>query len=440
MRYRSLSQLLASALSAALLSAGCQSAPALQNAMAFGPRPMLQAQNASAPDLAAAADLSPARTGFERFEVVSQTQGRVWPQMELLRTPGLPTTRMQQRGRQQDPDVLTCFGTELPPETDVCLHDAGPPAQLKSEIPVLLIHGANVNATTNWALPPYTSRKSGMMQHLRAQGYRVFAVTFANKHGDNFVWVNQIHNALQRVQQITGAAEVDTVAHSKGGFALRMYTSNVLGPGMSGPYRKPVRKALFIGTPHRGLDYSFRNSVIHWALIPTDDDPVKYAPVVWTRALIYGAWLDSADDSFLSPHFKGQAQMLARWDKTYPINPTNPDWYTTYNGGQGFVSQSPGIDKVMQAAGNIAERVRTSPVDPAIQVGLLAGNRATIPGLLNEASGPSDGIAFVKSAAAAEDLTAAGAPLLDQSILPLHHIALVSEPPGLNWVVQQLQK
>lgn len=413
--------------------------PAHQAAL-FRARNAEEPTSASDDEFQISADLSPARTGFTRYQVVKQSSGKLWPSMELLRTPGLPQTTMQERGRQQDPDVVNCFGTALPPSTDACLHDAGQPSQPRSEVPVLLIHGANVNATSNWATPPYNNNQPGLMQHLRERGYRVFAISFANKHDDNFVWVNQIHNAISRIKELTGAPVVDTVAHSKGGFALRMYTSDLVGPGMSGPYQKSVRKALFIGTPHRGLDYTFRNSVVHWALIPEKDDAVTYAPVAWTRALIYGAWVDSSRSSFVGPYFKGQAQMLARWDKTYSINPTNPDWYTTYHGGQGFVSRSPGLERVMKAAGNIVEQVKRSPVDPQIAVGVLAGNKANIPGLLNENSGPSDGIAFVKSAAAAEDLTAAGAPLLDQSIMNLHHIKLVCDPKAMNWVDTQLQK
>ena len=79
--------------------------------------------------------------------------------MELLRTPGLPTTRMPERGRQQAPDVVKCFGGDRPPSTDVCLHDAGAPDSLRHQTPVLLIHGANMNATSNWAAPPFTQQK-----------------------------------------------------------------------------------------------------------------------------------------------------------------------------------------------------------------------------------------------------------------------------------------
>lgn len=426
-------QLISQALLAAILLAACQSGPPAVLAARQNPLNSLQAQQS-------VNEIQSAQTGFENFKVMQTTQGKIWPQMELLRTPGLPVERMLQRGRQQDPDVVKCFGTELPPSTDVCLHDAGAPAQLSHATPILLIHGANVNATTNWATPPFTDKKTGLMQYLRERGYRVFAVTFANKHGDNFVWANQIHNAVARIRQVTGAPEVDAIGHSKGGFALRMYTSDMTGPGQSQPYRKTLRKALFIGTPQRGLDYTFRNSVVHWALLPAKDDPVSYAPVAWDKALINGSWLDSAEGSFLGPYFKGQAQMMARWDQAYPIIPTNPDWYTTYNGGQGFVSHSPGIDAVIQAGGNIVDKMKRSPVDPKIQVAILAGNRPNMPGLLNELSGPSDGIAFVKSVAAAEDLTAAGARLLDQRILPLHHMGLVSDDSALAWVDQQLQK
>ena len=418
------------ALSGLMVLAGCQG-PRQTVAMPSG----LRAQSA-----VAQADLTPARTGFERYEVVRQSQGKIWPKMELLRTPGLPVEPMMDRGRQRDPDVVGCFGSDLPAATDACLHDAGEPAKLVSPVPVLLIHGANVNATSNWATPPYADGKSGLMQSLRSQGYRVFAITFANKHGDNFVWVNQIHNAIDRIRTVTGAAQVDTVAHSKGGFALRLYTSDVLRPGMTKPYVKHVRKALFIGTPHRGLDYTFRHPAVHWGMLPEDDDPVKYAPLAWTQALIFGKWTNTERSSFVGPYFKGQSQMLSRWDQTYGLDKLQPDWYTTYNGGQGFVSKSPGIDAVIAAGGNLVEKLKQSPVDPAIAVGVLAGNAARIPGILNETSGPSDGIAFVKSAAVAEDLTGRGARLLDQSVLNLHHMALVSDPKALEWVRQQLQK
>jgi triacylglycerol lipase len=423
----------------------CQTLPIAQRP----PLTRLAAQNATQ----SMSDLMPARTGFQTFSVVKTTPGKIWPQMELLRTPGLPEERMQDRGRQRDPDVLACFGSELPASTDVCLHDAGVPERLSSNIPVLLIHGANVNATSNWATPPFTERKTGLMQHLRAQGYRVFAVTFANKHGDNFVWANQIHTAINRIKQITGAPQVDAIAHSKGGFSLRLYVSDVLTPGMQ-PYVKSVRKAIFIGSPQRGIDYTFRHPVVHWALIPEDDDPVKYAPLAWTRALIYGKWVDTFRSSFGGPYFKGQAQMLARWDQTYPIGLVkqrsdqddaqgilnNPDALTSYYGGKGLVSESPGLENVARAAGDIVARLRKSPVNADIQVAILAGNSPTLPGILNETDGPSDGLALVKSVTAAEDLTAGGARLLDQTVLPLHHMGLVSEPPALDWVVKQLKK
>ena len=433
-RVRSFS--LAMALASTALFASCQAPRNVQSL----PTTPLAAQAASFQRFSDAPSAQAVRTGFDQFSVINTTQGQTWPRMELLRTPGLPTTRMPERGRQQAPDVVKCFGGDRPPSTDVCLHDAGAPDSLRHQTPVLLIHGANMNATSNWAAPPFTQQKSGLMQYLRAQGYRVFAVSFADKHDDNFVWVNQIHNAIERVRQITGAPVVDTVGHSKGGFALRLYTSDVAGPGLQKPYQKHVRKAVFVGTPHRGLDYTFRNSVVHWALLPAGNDPVKYAPVAWDKALIMGSWVNSSQESFTGPYFKGQAQMIARWDKEYPINPTNPDWYTTYNGGQGFVSHSPGIDAVIQAGGNVIEQVKKSPVDPAIQVALLAGKRANMEGLLNESSGPSDGIVFVKSASAAEDVTAGGARLLDSKVLDLHHLGLVAEPEALSWIDAQLSR
>lgn len=424
---------------------GASSLTACQNqSMPLNQNNALRAQTAQNPAASAEAQvfpqLAPGRVGFEQFQIVRTVSGKNWPKMELLRTPGLPDERMQERGRQRDPDVISCFGSEIPAGNDICLHDAGEPTKRVSDVPVLLIHGANVNATNNWVEPPYSNGKPGLMQHLRGQGYRVFAISFGNKHGDNFVWVNQIHNAIQRVRQITGAPKVDAVAHSKGGFALRMYTSDILAPGQTQPYPKAIRKALFIGSPHRGLDYTFRHPVVHWALLPEKDEAALYAPLAWTRALIYGKWVDAERNSFVGPYFKGQAQMMARWDDVYGLDKLQPDWYTTYNGGQGFVSKSPGIDSVIKSSGNVVGQLRRSGVDPSIAVGVLAGNKANMPGILNENAGPSDGLVFVQSAGAAEDLTTKGARLLDKTVLPVHHMGLVFEQTALNWVSAQLQK
>lgn len=367
---------------------------------------------------------------------VKTIQGQFWKKMELIRTNTKIEPQMHKLGRHRDPGVIQCFGTPYPKSSDFCLHDAGIPAHLKYPTPVLLIHGANTNATRNWADPEGNGSKTGLMQYLKQKGYHVFAVTFANKHGDNLIWAQHIHQAIKRIRELTQSQQVDAIGHSKGGFALRVYTSNL----SQTPVDNSLRKAIFIGTPHRGLDYTFRHSTVHWGLMEKQDNPILYAPLAWTKTLWKGRWTNTEEWSFSSLYFPGQAQMLARWDKVYSLPTNQPDWMTTYYGGQGFVSRSPGIKKAIQEGGNLVEKLKTSPVDSRLQVALLAGNSPTIPGILNELSGPSDGIVFVKSALAGQDLIAAGAALLDEKKINLHHLALVSAPSAMKWVEAQLQK
>lgn len=363
-------------------------------------------------------------------------QSPKWFKLERIQTQTPIEPRMDEVGRHRDPEITGCFGTAYPQTTDFCLHDAGSPAQLKQTTPVLLIHGANTTATRAWADPDGDGVKTGLMQHLKAQGFRVFAITFANKHGDNMIWSQHIHAAIQRIRQITGQLQVDALGHSKGGFALRMYVSNIGKPA----FAHDVRKAIFVGTPHRGIDFTFRHSAVHWALVQNDDNPVRYAPMAWSKTLWQASWKNTQDWSFSGKYFPGQAQMLARWDHTYPLPVNEPDWYTTYHGGKGFVSESPGIEKMMAYGGNLVAKVQKSPVDPTVQVAVLAGNSPTVPGILNELTGPSDGVVFVKSAATTADLIANGAPLLASQTMPLHHLGLVSDPTAMAWITAQLKK
>jgi triacylglycerol lipase len=362
---------------------------------------------------------------------------KFWEKIELLKgSDNNADEKIHYKGRQRDQDIVNCFGTDMPSSKYFCLHDMGAPEKLKYSTPVLLIHGANTNATRAWTDPDGNGTRKGLAQYLQSNGYRVFAITYANKHGDNFIWSSHIKTAIARIKQITKTDKVDVIGHSKGGFALRLYTSNINNGTFS--YGNDVRKAIFIGTPNRGIDYSFRHPSINWALYPESDDPLSYAPLVWTSLLWEGTWKDSKELSFSGNYFPGQAQMVARWDKEHPLAGTEPDWYTSYYGGQGFVSKSPGIDEIINMGGNLIEKVKKTPVVPGIQVAVLAGNKADVPGILNENTGPSDGIVFLESAGNSKDLTAGGAKLLGETVLNLNHLELVSSPKAMTWIAQQL--
>lgn len=69
-------------------------------------------------------------------------------------------------------------------------------------------------------------------------------LTFTDPTGSNIDHAAEIGAAVELLRTRTGAPEVDLVAHSMGGLAVRQYLMDI------GPRR--VRKVVFVATPHRG--------------------------------------------------------------------------------------------------------------------------------------------------------------------------------------------
>lgn len=74
---------------------------------------------------------------------------------------------------------------------------------------------------------------------------RVRAVGFDDPVGSNRTNALEIARAVETLKGLTGADQVDLVAHSMGGLALRYYLQFEGGA-------EHVRRAVFLGTPHRG--------------------------------------------------------------------------------------------------------------------------------------------------------------------------------------------
>jgi triacylglycerol lipase len=375
-----------------------------------------------------------------RYKIAQSFKSRQWAKLERLTSTHekFPVERARPNGRQTDPEIVQAFGTEMPASRDVVLHYM--PGWDKGEgTPVLLVHGSILDATSEWIAP---HGKEGLAKTLSEKGFRVFAVTFAHRHGDNLLWAEQIANALDRIKDVTGAKQVDVVAHSKGTVAARAYASGVRN-GWGQAYGHDIRRLVLLGGPHLGLDYPFRHPVINLGLYPEKKDTIFNAPMSWTKMIAFGVWVDTGAHSIMRGHgdyFPGQSQMLYRWDKTYKLNMLEQDWYTTYHGGRGFISVSEGIDKAIEEGGHFIDRLRQHPLDKGIQLANLAGNKANMKNVLNEKSGPSDGIAFVKSATHTTDMTKGGAKLLDNTTLELNHMELVYAPKAKAWVVEQLER
>jgi pimeloyl-ACP methyl ester carboxylesterase len=366
------------------------------------------------------------------FRVERTVKSDSWARIERLTSSyeEFPVEKARPNGKHFDDEVVQAFGGEFPASRDVLLH-YGKNWESGKGTPVLLVHGSLLDANSSWIHP---HDKEGLAKSLTAKGFRVFAVTFAHRHGDNYLWAEQVANAIARIKEVTGAKSVDVVAHSKGTVAVRALTSGVRKPWMR-KYQGDIRRLVMVGGPHLGLDYPYRHSVVNLGLYPEKrDNALLNAPMSWTKIRIMGILVDTTPLSINGGYFPGQAQMLARWDHEYALPKLEQDWYTTYHGGTGFVSQSPGIDKAIADGGNFIEKLRKSPLDSKIQLAVLAGDQADMKNILNENSGPSDGVCFVKSATATDDMTAGGAKLIEKSVLHLNHMELIYAPEAKAWI------
>ncbi|MFA5505338.1 MAG: alpha/beta fold hydrolase [Vulcanimicrobiota bacterium] len=374
------------------------------------------------------------------YEIARTLPSDTWEQTEVIRDrdPLFVQRDFHPRSKHRDPRVIEAFGTDTPHSGDALLHYAGSPRGEGGKTPVLLVHGANKNGHFFWD-PKEDGSDKGLAQRLRDEGHDVYALTFAHNQDDNFVWAEQIANALAEIKKDTGADKVDLVAHSKGGVAARIYTSEVRKEGVeSTPYQDDVRRMVLVGAPNKGVDYTFRHPSANYALLNKSDEPFLNAPVSWEKM---GTWPFSKDVSKMgysadSPdYFPGQRQLLADLSRDYPLSVMEPDWYTTYHGGTGFNSVSKGIRFYVEQGENVIARLNENPPDAEVEVAVLAGNRANIPGILNEYTGPSDGLVFVESALSMP----VGTNLVAQDVLPLHHKALISEEAGQDWIVKAVE-
>jgi hypothetical protein len=274
--------------------------------------------------------------------------------------------------------------------------------------PVLLVHGANDTPDRAWANPnelggfgcgALTCPSTGLMQYLGTRGYRVFAIGFPHKQGDNRYQAEQVHDAIEVIRSRTGAASVDVVGWSKGAFAARMYAASVKF-SWGTAYAGKIRRLLLLGNPNTGYDYPFRHGWSHdFSIFPECGGTVN-APAPHTRMVCFGLWRNHPELSMYATasgdFFPGQRQMLARFDGTYPLPGAEQDWFTTYYGGLGFYTDGLGIQAAMDQ-GSLVGSILASPTPTSVPVYLLCGSAADIPTIHNEHTGPSDGVVFTTS-------------------------------------------
>lgn len=386
--------------------------------------------------MALRADYTPHGSGYV---VTKEVRSQLWARIERLTSmqPDLPVERARPNGVQSSREVVAAFGGATPASRHALLH-LGKKWEVGTGVPVILVHGATVDG--QYWHNPYDHEGAGLAPVLEGLDRRVFALTFAHRHGDNFLWAEMLNHAIARVRALTGAPHVDVVAHSKGAVAARLLASG-LGHGWMTPYRGDIRRLVLVGAPNLGVDYPFRHPLMNWGLFPERPHPRWNAPMSWARTLVGGVWVNTDAYSLYrnaGDCFPGQAQMLYRWDRVHGLPNVEPDWKTTYYGGRGMVSVSRGIETAIAQGGHLIDRLREAPLDSHLQLAVLAGDAANRPFFLNEYTGPSDGLVFVGSALHTEDMTRGGATLIAKAVLPLNHGQLVYKTAGKRWIAEVL--
>lgn len=380
--------------------------------------------------------------------------------------------------------VTRCFNEPTPHSRRFVLH-AYPPAPLTPRWPrpVLLVTGAGDNALRSLSF---------MAVALSRAGFQSYAVTFAHRHGDNFQQAEVLAQVIKWIRARHGVSKVDAVGYSKGVMPLRIYASNHAGADWSAThpayeahgsrYDDDLGRVFFMAGPLGGLDATFRWSASN--LFALQDPPLD-TPTAWVRYYPTGtAFLlnnISLEDRTIytldvAP-YRGQAQMLADLRALHPLPGGNlslgsyanqTDYYTTYEGGLGFYSESLGIERAISDGGGTIARLQETGVSPNIELYLAAGGNPimSVGGLntalyqsfwgdldagerrreweslsgqwvdslfpwaseafsydlprlfagtafLGEISGPSDGLLFVESALNTTGVTAAGARVVE---------------------------
>ncbi|MET7466380.1 hypothetical protein [Nonomuraea sp. NPDC005501] len=354
-----------------------------------------------------------ATPSYLTLEATYNSVANGWSTVEryLDTTPGFTQESYPPDGRgDQDGQRLTFFGGVKRPFSGRFLlyHAPGWNTNPKST-PVLLVHGANDNPDRAWANPgesggfgcgALSCPGTGMMQHLANAGYRVFAIGFAHKEGDNLMQAQEVGDAVSLIKAKLGVPAVDLVGWSKGMMSARMYVSSVK-PSWGRPYAGDVRKLITLGGPNAGYDYPFAHGWAHDLSIWPECGGGVNSPAPHTHMTCYGVYAYHPEFSFVPAGgfdcYAGQRQMLARFDGTYGVDQTQQDWYTTYYGGQGFYTSGPGIQAAIDA-GSLISRIRQAGVPASVATYLLAGGSPSVAGIYNENRGPSDGVVFVSSA------------------------------------------
>lgn len=363
------------------------------------------------------------------------------------------------------PPVAKAFGTDTPTSGAFLLHRAPGWQQAANPTPVLLIPGANDDATRRYAHPESPHGDNfwevpGLMQYLAAKGHPTFAISFSHYHGDNILQGEMVANAIRRIRRLMGQDEnpdfkVDLVTFSKGAMAARCYLQDAsqFYPRNEHltPYRGDVRRVVFQCGPLGGLDMQFRYYMYNLSGI-VNRIP---APMGASKVLVYGMWKKAGKQDIFSGFWTGQLQMLADLRELgVPHGPlsftgdANLSQAALMKGGKTFFLYSRGLEAAIEAGGNLIAQLNERGLHPDVEAAAVGG---TFPVLYDERY-PSlklpvgaqfvdtnDGLVFLKSALYTKGLTARGAKIIGTETFPKNHIDLSRHEPTFAFVAKMLR-
>ncbi|MGI6452124.1 MAG: esterase/lipase family protein [Syntrophomonadaceae bacterium] len=361
-----------------------------------------------------------------------ENSNRHWDRVEHCYIQGcdFPTEKFCKENQHLDQDIILSFGSPCPGSDEYLLHYAPGWDSNRNKMPVLLVPGAGLNATSFADL--YGMGYKGILQQLVELDYRVFAITFSHPHGDNYIQAEQLAHAIERIKEVTGSPKADIVAHSKGGIASRLFLS---GMGKT-PYKGQVRRFIMLGVPNLGTDFSFRQPLINYLIYISGSNGV----VSWDKIMLLGNMVDISERSIYGDGcFPGQSQLLYRWDDVYELDMLQQDWWTTYYGGQGFISNSRGIDVAIQEGGSLIEKLEKKGLEPEIEFAVLAGDNHYFNALPGEATGVSDGLIFAESALNTAGMAKRGSILINKEVFHVNHMEFLYNSRVGRWIDHQLR-
>ncbi len=361
--------------------------------------------------------------------------------------PRFPTEPFHPKLGQFYPQVVETFGEREPHSRKFLLHAMPGWDTSTKPYPVILLPGANDDASRRYAYPHSTSHpehltKTGLGVHLAEQGFSVFAISFSHFHGCNVHQGEQVANAITRIRKLLGREDdesfkVDLITYSKGAMAARCYVQSAndfVGLNYLTDYRGDVRRVVFQVGPIGGLDTMFRYYMYN-LFCQSKDIP---APVGVSSQMLYGLWKDSGILNIHSGYWQGQLQMVSDTREVgVPYGPMS--WTTDANmtmsairdGGSSFIAKGDGLEAARQAGGCMIENLNQRGFPKEVSAALVAGKHPIlyheeihtwkVP-IGAELSDQSDGLVFLKSATYKEGLTAQGAKVVDVNIFNLNHV------------------